>query len=210
MTIADLDRTRSASQRATIESLRERMRGMEAPAVEAPGRPAPAPLSRVLPSLRVGAVHSVESRSLALLCLASAMPEGAWGAVVGVPDLGIEAAADAGVAVDRLVLVPNPGGAWGSAVAGLAEVMPVVLAAAPPGIAPGEAARLEARLRNADTCLIVLGAWPSPATRIRMVAADWQGTADGDGRIQQALLEVEVSAGAAPRLARVQVGRRRW
>lgn len=193
-----------AARTATIEALRTRMRGLEAPAVEVAGVPTPTALRALLPSLRIGSVHSVEPRSLALLCLAAAMPTGGWSAIVGMPDVGVEAAADAGVAIDRLVLVPRPGRAWGDVVASFAEVMPVVLAAAPATIAPAEAARLEARLRSAGSCLIVHGAWPSPATRIRRVDIAWGGLDSGLGRIARAEAELEVTGtDRVPRRARV-------
>jgi hypothetical protein len=203
VTIADLDRGKAA----TIEALRSRMRGMESTAVEVVGLPTPAALHRVLPALRVGGVHAVDSRSLALQMLAAAMPAGGWGAIVGLADVGVEAAADAGVPVDRVVLVPQPGEAWASAVAGFAEVLPVVLAARPARLAPAEAARLAARVRGADGCLLVLGDWPQPASRIRTLGASWGGADDGLGRIRTARLEVEVSAGdRVPRRAVVDLG----
>ena len=73
---------------------------------------APAGLDEVVRRLRSGAAHSIESRSLALVCMGAAMPPGAWGAIVGMPDLGIEAARDLGVPIDRVALVPHPGRAW--------------------------------------------------------------------------------------------------
>lgn len=203
MTIIDAGGQRTA----TIEALRARMRGLEAPDVATRGLPVPAALQRVLPVLRTGAVHSIESRSLALQCLAAAVPTGAWSAIVGMPDVGVEAAADLGIAVDRLVLVPTPGGAWNDAVASLAEVMPVVLAAGPARITSGEAARIEARLRAADACLIVHGAWPSPTTRIRSLGVDWRGTDAGLGRIARGSMELEVTgADGRPRRARMPIG----
>lgn len=203
MTIADLDRGKAA----TIEALRSRMRGMETTAVETVGLPTPSALRRVLPSLRIGGVHAVDSRSLALRMLAAAIPSGGWSAIVGLADVGVEAAADAGVPVERVVLVPQPGEAWASAVAGFAEVLPVVLAAAPPRLAPAEAARLAARVRGADGCLLVLGDWPQPASRIRTLGTAWGGVDDGLGRIRTARLELEVTADdRVPRRAIVELG----
>ncbi len=206
-----LERRSGEERTATIEALRERLRGMQqavpaaAPTVD---DAAPAGLDEVVRSLRPGAAHSIQSRSLALACLGAALPAGAWGAIVGMPDLGIEAARDLGVPIDRIALVPQPGRAWLDAVASLAEAMPVVLAASPARVTPTEAARLAARLRQASSTLLVVGAWPNAATVVRSVRAEWQGLADGDGRIAAGSLLVEAAAGGAPRRARIPIAGR--
>src|SRR6476660_8273685 len=63
--------------------------------------------------LRRGSVVAV-SGSTSLLCalLAGASQAGSWCAVVGLPDLGLVAAAGLGVALERLALVPDPGSQW--------------------------------------------------------------------------------------------------
>ncbi|MCR8671359.1 hypothetical protein NWP09_09445, partial [Agrococcus sp. HG114] len=155
-----LERRTGEERTATIEALRERLRGMQqalpqqAPPID---ESAPAGLDEVVRALRAGAAHSIESRSLALACLGATLPPGAWGAIVGMPDLGIEAARDLGVPIDRIALVPQPGRAWLDVVASLAEAMPVVLAASPGRVAPTDAARLAARLRQASSTLLVVG-----------------------------------------------------
>src|ERR1700753_3404528 len=47
--------------------------------------------------------------SLALALVAAASGEGAWAAAVGLPSLGLRAAAELGVGLERLALVPAPG-----------------------------------------------------------------------------------------------------
>jgi hypothetical protein len=97
--------------------------------------PVPDELARLLPwgGLRRGSTVSVRG-SMSLLCalLATATAGGSWAAVVGVPDLGLLAAAEFGVAVHRLVLVPRPGEEFPSVVAALLDGVDLV-AAAPPG-----------------------------------------------------------------------------
>ncbi|MGM1028662.1 MAG: hypothetical protein ACQEWM_02180 [Actinomycetota bacterium] len=174
-------------------------------AAPAPVEPVSAGLDEVVRLLRSGAAHSIESRGVALACLGAAMPRGAWGAIVGMPDLGIEAARDLGVPMDRVALVPHPGRSWLDVVASLAEAMPVVLAVSPGRVSPTEAARLAARLRQASSTLLVEGPWPNAATVVRQVRADWQGLADGDGRIAAGSLVVETASGGAPRRARISI-----
>src|SRR3954469_25369426 len=77
-------------------------------------------LSGLLPSrgLRRGSTVAVATgqsapasggTSLLLALLAAASRSGSWCAVVGVPALGVLAAAESGVVLDRLVLVAPPG-----------------------------------------------------------------------------------------------------
>ena len=70
--------------------------------------------------IRRGSTLAVRG-STSLLCalLAEASATGSWCAVVGVPTLGALAAAEAGVTVDRLALVPHPGSERAEVVAAL-------------------------------------------------------------------------------------------
>lgn len=204
-----LERRAGDDRTATVEALRARLRGMQqsapqqaAPTLEAPGQGG---LDEVVERLRSGAAHSIESRSLALACMGAAMPPGTWGAIVGMPDLGIEAARDLGVPIDRVALVPHPGRSWLDVVASLAGAMPVVLAASPGRVAPADAARLAARLRQSSTTLLVAGPWPNAATVVRSLRAEWQGLADGDGRLAAGSLLVEAASGGAPSVARIPI-----
>ncbi|SDS29446.1 hypothetical protein SAMN04489719_1988 [Agrococcus carbonis] len=202
-----LERRTGSDRTATVEALRARLRGMQQAApqhgVPSLDAAAPAGLDDVVRRLRSGAVHSIDSRGLALVCMGAAMPAGSWGAIVGMPDLGIEAARDLGVPIERIALVPHPGRAWLDAVASLVEAMPVVLAASPGRVAPTDAARLVARLRQASSTLLVAGPWAGAATTVRSVRAEWQGLEDGDGRIASGDLLVEVGSGGAAQLARI-------
>ena len=69
--------------------------------------------------------------SLLLALLAAASQSGSWCAVVGVPALGALAAAESGIALDRLALVPNPGPDWPTVVAALIDGVDLVLTAVP-------------------------------------------------------------------------------
>ncbi len=108
---AVLQRLGDASARSLIggaSSLGERL---DVPGGRPP-YPVAAPLAPLLPGggLRRGSVVAVHgSTALLLALLAAATAQGVWAAVVGVGDLGVLAAAEAGVAVQRLALVPAPG-----------------------------------------------------------------------------------------------------
>lgn len=99
------------NQLATVRSLQHRISSMQAARLDH-GLPTPPELRPLLPggALRRGSSVAVQGSlqlALALLCGASA--SGAWCGVIGVPNLGIEAAAQLGLSLERLVLVPRPG-----------------------------------------------------------------------------------------------------
>lgn len=145
--------------------------------------------------LRAGAVYSLQgSMTTALALLAGPSLTGAWCGVVGVPDLGIEAAAEWGVALDRLALVPRFRPAdWLTVVTALSEVTALVLATPPEQIAPGEISRLLARLRSSGSTLVVLGPWTRAAATITGRVAEWEGLHDGHGCLQAGRMRVEVA-----------------
>lgn len=143
--------------------------------------------------LRAGAVYTLQgSMSAALALLAGPSTAGSWCGVVGVPDLGIEAAVDWGVWLERLALVPKvPAEDWTMVVASLVEVCALVVAAPPEHISAGEVSRLLARLRTSGSTLVVLGEWPRPAARLTGRIVRWDGLYDGHGYLSAATLRLE-------------------
>jgi hypothetical protein len=128
-----------------------------APRIETEGSavlPVSGPLAGVLPGggLRRGSAVAVcGSTSLLLALLAEASRAGAWCALVGLPDLGIQAAAEAGLDLSRTALVPRPGPRPAAVVAALVDgVDVVVLDTTLPGVGwpAGDRQRLGARVRQ--------------------------------------------------------------
>ena len=70
--------------------------------------------------------------------LAGPSASGRWVAVAGMPEFGVEAADRFGIALERLVLVPDPGRQWLTVVAALADVIPVVAVRPVGRVAPAE------------------------------------------------------------------------
>ena len=119
-------------------------------------------LAGLLPwgGLRRGSTVSVGgSTSLLLALLAGATADGCWAAVVGLPQVGVLAAAELGVSVQRLALVPHPGSDPGPVIAALLDGIDLVAVGC--ALPPSLARRLTARARQRRTVLIVFGAWPS-------------------------------------------------
>jgi hypothetical protein len=155
------------------------------------------------PGLRRGATVAVtRSAALALALVAGASAAGSWVAAVGLPDLGIVAAAETGVVLERLALVPAPGArAWPTVVAALLDAVDVVLVRSPPGLPDAQARRLIARARERGTVLVPLGPWPQPADlRLAVTASTWHGIGQGHGHLHSRLAEVVATGrGAATR-----------
>jgi hypothetical protein len=163
------------------------------------------------PGLRRGSVVSVGgSTSLALSLLAAASASGSWCAAVGLPALGLAAAAELGVALERFPLVPSPGreagaGGWAWVVAALVDACDVVLARPPAYVKAADARRLTARVRERGSVLVVAGAWPEAAeVQLSVASMVWEGLGKGHGRLRGRRVEVVAGGrGAAARERRV-------
>lgn len=177
------------------------------------GRPAAQPvrthpaLSGLL-QLQTGGIYAVTSASVVALLMAGPSSEGAWSAIVGTGELGAEAMAMAGVVLDRVVVVPDPGEAWLEVVAALVDVLSVVVVKPPPtpgGLAAKDAARLAARLRTRGAILIALGDWPRCDVRLGLTEVEWHGIGrsaggpqGGHGHLRARQATVEATRGTAP------------
>ncbi len=160
--------------------------------------PVPAELRGLLPGrgLRRGSTVAVGTgprspsggTSLVYALIAEASRAGSWCAVVGVPAFGAVAAADGGVALERLALVPNPGPEWATVVAALIDGVDVVVLAVPAG--PGAVAssvtdRLAARARQRGSVLVPYGHWDGADLTLRVTRGRWDGLTAGRGRLRR-------------------------
>ena len=183
---------------ARVEELQARIRGMQATRLDSQAVPTHPAFESVLPggTLREGTVVQVEgSTNLLMALLAGPSAGGRWVAVAGMREFGVEAAARFGIALERLVLVPDPGRQWLTVVAALADVIPVVAVRPVGRIAPAESSRLHARLRQRGATLLVAGDWPGSDARLGVEASEWQGLERGHGH----LVEREVTVSVAGR-----------
>ncbi|MDG4794989.1 hypothetical protein [Micromonospora sp. WMMD1082] len=172
----------------------------------------PDELAGVLPSgLRRGAtVRVTGSTSLLLLLLAGAMADtDLWSAVVGVPHLGMLAAAELGVPLERLALVPSPGPDLPAVVGALVDGMSLV-AVTSPGAGVGEAtARALGRRARSRGCVLVVGqGWPGADLEISAGGRRWAGLGEGRGRLRYCDFDIEVrgrGSAARPRRATIRL-----
>jgi hypothetical protein len=186
--------------------------------------PVASALAGLLPggALDRGSVVTVTgSGSLVLALIAEASSAGAWCAEVGTAGLGIAAAAEAGIALDRFARVPRPGERWPEVVAALLDGFDIVVvhpwvddgtSTGPPR--RGDLAvraqhairRLTARARERGAVVIATSPWEGASLHLSVTAQRWHGLGDGHGHLTAREVEVTaVGRGSAvrPRRARL-------
>ena len=170
--------------------------------------PVLSPLASLFPDggLRRGSVIAVEgvgATSLALAVAAGASEAGSWTAVVGASGLGLAAAAEVGVTLERFLAIdPGSRANLAGVLAALVGAVDLVLVGADVRLAPADARRLTARMRERGSVMIRVG---SPATGVdiglRVVEAEWAGLGVGHGVLRARRLRVTAQGrGAAARL----------
>ena len=150
-------------------------------------------LESLLPDagLRRGSTVAVGgSTSLALALLAGPSAAGSWCAAVGLSSIGLVAAAELGVALERFPLVARPGADWPAVVAALLDAVDVVLLCPPLHVRTGDARRLAARARERGAVLVVTGGAVPADVRLSVAHAEWEGLGRGHGRLQARRVDV--------------------
>lgn len=166
----------------------------------------PGPLGLLLPEGLVrGSVTVVEgatgagATSVALGLCAAVTAVGEWAAAVDLAGtLGGEAAAEAGVTLDRFAVARRiPPDRWATVTAVLLDGMSLVVVEVPRHARPADARRLVARARERGVVLVPLvelpSTWPAEARqRVLVEGGSWPGLGVGEGRL-------------APRAPKIQV-----
>lgn len=159
-------------------------------------------VAELLPAggLTLGSTVAVDGSSrLLLIMLAAASEAGSWAAIVGLPDLGMLAAHECGLALERLAIVPNPGSQWAVVVDALLDGLDMVVVGA--NVAAGgpvtqpTARSLISRARNRGKVLIPFGhgdAWPAADLRVFATGHQHGGLGDGHGYLVEHEVEVTV------------------
>lgn len=148
----------------------------------------------------------VGSTSLMLALLARPSRSGSWCVIVGASGLGLAAAQQAGVDLDRLVMIPSPGAYADQITAALLDAFDVVVWQPSAPIASAVARRLATITRRCRGLLIVnqpdsgVGATVSPQWTVerarwslRVIGRQWEGITAGQGHLQRQRLDVEVA-----------------
>ena len=134
-------------------------------------------LAELLPTgLRRGSALAVTgdaALSMALAVAAAASADGAWLAVVGLPGVGLGAAAGFGVALERLVVI-HPGLAWPAVLGIVVDGFDLVIARPPRSVSLAAWRRASARLRERGGVLLVID--PPPAFEVSATIATATGS----------------------------------
>ncbi|HZM78379.1 MAG TPA: hypothetical protein VFC19_21855 [Candidatus Limnocylindrales bacterium] len=133
--------------------------------------------------------------TLLLATLAAASQAGSWCAVVGMPQLGLVAADEIGVSLERLALVPHPGPQWTNVVSVLLDGFDAVAVAVPDAaagqwVAASVRAQLAARARQRGSVLVPFGSWDGADMTLSAERSLWHGLGKGLGRLRRRELTV--------------------
>ena len=186
-----------------LEELRSRM-GAVTPesGPEAGVIPVAAPLAAALPrgGLSPGSVVSVQGHGATslLFTLLSGRPD-AWSALVGMPGIGLAAAAEFGIDLNRVVVIPEPGPdvlqVLSILVDGVDMIAVALAATARPN--PSRQRVLTGRLRQRGAVLLVMGQWPGADLVLTTRWVSWAGLEHGHGRLRDRELVVDVGGRGA-------------
>ena len=133
-------------------------------------------------------VTGIGATTLAL-SLVSVASQTSWTATVGMPSLGLRAAAELGVDLDHLVVVPDPGKRWTDVLSAVVDAFDVVLAYPPPS---RDARKIVGRVRERDAALVVVGPFDGSDVRLEGASASWHGLEQGHGHLTARAVEVTV------------------
>lgn len=160
-------------------------------------------LAGLLPGggLPVGGTITVQgSTSLLHGLLAAASQDGAWVVFVGAPAVGLVAAADAGLVLDRVAVVPAPGADAPTVVAALLDGVDVVVLGPAVALLDADRPRLAARARERGAVLVATTAWPGAHVALQTRGGAWWGADQGAGWLRRRTLRVRrTGRGAAAR-----------
>jgi hypothetical protein len=160
---------------------------------------------------RTVACRGVAATSLAVALAAEATAAGAWLAVVDVPWLGVEAVAELGVPLERLVRVDpgdgSFGAAWADLVAAVLDGFELVVTRIPRRVNATILRRVLARVQARESVLVAVGD-PGPLVPdISMEASTpvWEGVADGSGHLRGRRVTVAAAGRRIPRPRHVEL-----
>ena len=148
------------------------------------------------PSLEPAAMRTASTLA------AGVVPADGWVAAVGVPSLGVLAAAEAGLARERLVFFAAPQTVWGTVAIAAVDAFDVVVLSVPARPRAAELRRLAGRARERSTTVIAIGpgaaAWGGEA-RVLTSAVAWDGLGDGHGALRSCRVTVDLDGRGAVR-----------
>ncbi|MGA0803134.1 MAG: hypothetical protein ACO3TV_09215 [Ilumatobacteraceae bacterium] len=139
------------------------------------------------------------SMSCATALLVAPTQHGSWAAVMGVPSFGVLAAADMGVALERIVFVDDPhrvGADAANVLGALVDGFDLVVTSADvmSSLSPSLARRFATRLQSRGAVCIVVDDTRAVSADLRLdtEVSAWSGIGDGHGRLCTRRVVVDV------------------
>lgn len=165
---------------------------------------------RALVRGRVLACDGSAATSLAMALVSSAVRAGSWLALVGVPTVGLDAACELGVCLERVVAVElgeHPHTAWPDVVAAAADGFELILTRVPVGLRPAVTRSVATRVQRRGAVLVVLGDHGALSCDGTLVTTGdgWEGVGDGFGHLRRRTLDVEARGRRIPGVRRVRL-----
>jgi hypothetical protein len=150
---------------------------------------------------RTLACQGPAATSAALALVAPAMSAGAWLAVVDVPTIGLDAARELGVPLERVVGVASGDPQrWPDVVAAAADGFDLLLVRVPADAPAAATRKLATRLRRRDVVTVVLGE-PGPLACDGVLHTEtptWSGLGDGHGHLRSREVVLQASGRRLP------------
>jgi hypothetical protein len=147
--------------------------------------------------------------ALALRIVSQPTQAGSWLGVVGVHNIGVQAASEQGVALQRVVFVqPATSRAeWVSTIAAAADGFDVLMLEVPHGITVADARRVQTRIQSRRNALVLIGATQKlalqsvfqPDVAMDTTTTQWNGIERGSGYVQSREVCVTVSGRRVPK-----------
>jgi hypothetical protein len=151
---------------------------------------------------RTVACQGSAATSTALALVAAAVTAGAWMAVVDLPTIGLDAASELGVPLERIVAIGTDGdpARWIDVVAAAADGFDVLLVRVPSELPAAAVRKLAVRLRQRDVVTVVLGDPGAMACDgvLHTDAPQWSGLGDGHGHLRERRVVVQASGRRLP------------
>jgi hypothetical protein len=154
---------------------------------------------------RIVGCTGAAATSLALALASRATATGSWLAVVGMAPIGIEAARELGVAIDRLVSVdanacrPDE---WADRVATAADGFELILTGRPTGPPAGVERvirKVRQRVQVRGVVLLTVSSGAGADVVLDATAGEWEGLGRGHGHLHRRRVLVRVSGRRVPR-----------
>ncbi|MET0911079.1 MAG: hypothetical protein ABWZ99_16555 [Ilumatobacteraceae bacterium] len=158
--------------------------------------------------------------SAAMALVAAAVAAGSWLAVVDVPTFGLDAASEAGIALERVVAIDtasNGGGGagWVEVMAAAVDGFDLVVSRQPSPVSEAALRKLATRIRQRGAVVVLLDGASAAGSSgaglrcdgvVETSVVSWSGIGSGYGHLQQRTLDLSTSGRRLPGRRQCRLG----